>query len=226
MKKVMLHQGIKLLVMFFLIATVVSCSKYKKYDAKEIQETRKRSMDRSLSILGHDEYWDIYNKINDSINVWKANDLKYYRYFGVSKGYMVDSVLCVNKNGDKLITSILLQQLLKDGEQDDVWYFYGVKVKGNWYFFDGATIVVSRGYYQKYIHQPVSYEVLSQIATSNIYRSYLKKNEQGEWEINERFFERISSKNSENRGYGGCVDCKTEEEYYMHLVERNWKNRK
>ena len=217
----MLHRGIKLLVMLFLITLVVSCSRYKKYNAKEIQEIRKRSMDRSFFILGTDAYWDIYNKINDSINVWKANKLSYYQYYDISLGYMVDSVLCVNKSGDKFVTSILLQQLLETGEQDDVWYFYGVKVEGIWYFFDGATMVVSRGYYQKNIHQPVSYEVLSQIATWNIYRSYLKKNAQGEWEINERFFRDLTSG-------AWCTGCVTQEQWdsvYIQQINRNWSKR-
>jgi hypothetical protein len=222
----MLRRGIKLLVMFFLIATIVSCSRYKKYDAKEINKIRENAISMSKSMLGEDEYNLIYNNMNDSINNWMNNRLGYYTYWDSAIKYQLDSVLCVNKEQNKIMTSVLAPYVKEGGVSDEITYFYGVKVKGNWYFFDGATIVVSRGYYQKDIHRPVSYEVLRQIATSNIYRSYLKKNKQGEWEINERFFERISSKNSENRGYGGCVDCKTEEEYYMHLVERIWKNRK
>lgn len=222
----MLHQGTKLLVMLFLITAVVSCSRYKKYDAKEINKIRDNAMNVSKSVLGEKEYNLIYNNMKDSIDNWIANRLGYYTYWNSAIKYQLDSVLCVNKERNKIIAGILLPFVEEDGLSDDVQYFYGVKVKGVWYFFDGATIVVSRGYYQENIHQPVSYEVLRQIATSNIYRSYLKKNAQGEWAINERIFERISSKNADNRGYGGCVDCKTEEEYYMHLVERNWKSRK
>jgi hypothetical protein len=220
--KIMLHRGTKLLVILFSIASLASCSRYKEYDAKEIQKIRERSMDYSLSILGHDEYWDIYNKINDSINVWKANDLKYYKYFGVSKDYMVDSILCVNKSGNKLITSILLKQLLKDGVQDDIWYFYGVKIKGNWCFFDGPTMVLLREAYQKDIHQPLSFEKLKQIATFNIYRHYLKKNEQSEWEINERFFSDLTS-------VAWCGDCVTQEQWdaaYMRQIYENWSRKK
>jgi hypothetical protein len=220
----MLHQETKLLTMFLLITSVVSCSRYKEYNTKEIREIRKRSIDYSLFILGRNEYRDIYNKINDSINVWKANELHYYKYFDVSLGYMVDSVLCVNRSGDKLITSILLKQLLKEGLQDDIWYFYGVKIKEEWYFFDGETLVLPREYYQKNIHTPLSFDKLKQIATSNIYRRYLAKNKKGEWEINDKFFDRISNKNM-NQGYGSCFDCKTEEEYYMYLVKHNWSQR-
>jgi hypothetical protein len=222
----MLHQGTKLLVILLFITAVVSCSRYKKYDAKEINRIRNNAISMSKSLLGEDEYNLIYNNMIDSINNWMNNGLGKYAYWNSAIKYQLDSVLCVNKERDKILTSVLLPYVKKGGVSDEIRYFYAVKVKGTWYFFDGATIVVSRGYYQENIHQPVSDEVLRQIATSNIYRSYLKKNAQGEWEINERIFERISSKNGDNRGYGGCVDCKTEEEYYMHLVERNWKNRK
>jgi hypothetical protein len=183
-------------------------------------------MDYSLSILGHDEYWDVYSKINDSINVWKANDLEEYRYFGVlDEKYKVDSILCVNKNGDKLRTSILLR-LSKDGEGDEVRYFYGVKIKGVWCFFIGEYLVLPREYYQEDIHTPLSFEEIKQIVSFNLYRHYLRKNGQGEWEVNERFFSGMSNKNMTVSGYGSCFDCKTEEEYYMYLVKRNWSRKK
>jgi hypothetical protein len=222
----MLHQGTKLLVILLFITAVVSCSRYKKYDAKEINKIRDNAISMSKSLLGEEEYNLIYNNMKDSINNWIENRLGYYTYWNSAIKYQLDSVLCVNKEQNKIVTGILLPFVEEDGLSDDVQYFYGVKVKGTWYFFDGATIVVSRGYYQENIHQPVSYEVLRQIATSNIYRSYLKKNAQGEWEINERFFERIANKNRVTTGYGDCFDCETEEEYYMHLVRYNWKNRK
>jgi hypothetical protein len=216
--KIMLHRGNKLFVILLLITTVVSCNRYKEYDAKEIKKIRDNATSMSKSILGEEEYNLIYSNMNDTINVWN----KYHRYYGVSKTNMVDSILCVNKSGDKLITSILLKQVLKDGEQENIIYFYGVKIKGNWYFFYGATMVLLREAYQKDIHQPLSFEKLKQIATWNIYRGYLRKNRQGEWEVNERFFSGMSNKNMTVSGYGSCFDCKTEEEYYMYLVRRNW----
>jgi hypothetical protein len=133
---------------------------------------------------------------------------------------MVDSILCVNKSGNKLITSILLKQLLKDGVQDDIEYFYGVKVQGEWYFFADATLVLPREYYQKDIHTPLSFEKLRQIATWNIYRSYFKKNKQGEWEVNERFFERIIPQDGTKEIYG----IRSDEEYVKLIIELNWSS--
>jgi hypothetical protein len=208
--------------MLLLVITVVSCNRYKEYNVREIQEIRKRSMDKSLSILGRDEYWDIYNKINDSINVWKINNLGLYKYYDVSKEYLADSILCVNESGNKLITSILLKQLLKEGVQDDVKYFYGVKIQGQWYFFGGPTLVLPREYYQEDIHQPLSFEKLKQIATWNIYRSYLKRNAQGEWEINDRFFWNLSKYDAYSRPF---TTQDAYDESWLQLMRENWNKR-
>jgi hypothetical protein len=222
MMMVMLHQGIKLMGMLLLITTVVSCSRYKEYNAKEIQEIRKRNIDYALSILGQDEYWGIYDKINDSINMWKINNLGLYKYYGVSKEYLVDSIICINRHGDKIITSVLLRQLLEEGIQDDIKYFYGVKIRGTWYFFGGATLVLPREYYQKDIHTPLSFEKLKQIATWNIYRRYLKKNTQGEWEINERFFENLSKYDAYSRPF---TTQESYDESWLQLMRENWSKR-
>ena len=222
----MLHRGIKLFAMLLLIMLVTSCSRYKKYNAEEINKIRNNAISMSKSLLGERDYNLIYRNMNDSINNWMNNGLGKYVYWNSAIKYQLDSVLCVNKEWDKILTSVLLPYVKKGGVSDEIRYFYGIKIKGNWYFFGGETMVLPREYYQKDIHVPLSFEKLKQIATWNIYRSYLKKNAQGEWEINERFFSGMSNKNMTVSGYGSCFDCKTEEEYYMYLVERNWKSRK
>jgi hypothetical protein len=205
-----------------LIILFVSCGRYKKYDAKEINEIRDRSIANSQCIIGQDEYWEIYNKVNDSIDNWRINNLGLYKYFSKEKGlnFKVDSILCYNKERNKFITSIF-SQCLSDCVSDDIWYFYGVKIRGIWYFFGGATLVLPREYYQEDIHTPLSFEKLKQIATWNIYRRYLKKNTQGEWVINERFFSDLTSG-------AWCSDCVTQEQWdsaYIRQVNRNWSKR-
>ena len=49
-------------------------------------------------------------------------------------------------------------------------------------------MVVPREHYQSDIYTPVSFEKLHEIAIRNSFRGYLKKNEDGEWEINDAFF--------------------------------------
>jgi hypothetical protein len=221
----MLHRGSKLLIIFFIIFSFVSCNKYKEYNAKEIDEIRNRTQTMSQHIIGQEDYWNVYNLANDSIKNWQQNQLGLWKYYGNSIDYLIDSIFCMNHTSDKIFFSILRRNLLKESEGDSIWYFYGVIINGEWYFFSGPTLVLPREYYQEDINTPLSFEKLKQIATSNIYRNYLIKNKQGDWKINDRFFERIVNKNMVAEGYGSCFDCKTEEEYYLYLVRRNWENK-
>jgi hypothetical protein len=226
MIEAMLHQGNKRIISCLILCVISfgGCNKYKTYNVKEIKEIREKSIAKAQSIIGENEYMKIYILMNDSVNNWKSHNLGYYKYMGVSKDYLIDSVLCVNEKGNKIITTILQQQLLEDGVQDDIWYFYGVKINNQWYFFAGATLVLPREFYQEDIHTPLSFEKLKQIAKSNIYRGYLKKGKKGQWEINERFFDGISNKNSIGGGYGSCFECQTEKEYYLYLVNKQWED--
>lgn len=62
------------------------------------------------------------------------------------------------------------------------------------------------------------------IAMEEIFATYLKKDEQGNWQINERFFDQIIPKNEPiTTGYGQCFECKTEEEYVLYRVRENWR---
>jgi len=218
----MLRQGNKIFAILCLVISFTACNRYKEYNAKEIAGIRNRILKTSQHIIGQDEYWAVYNLANDSINNWISNNLSSISYLNNSK-WILDSLLCFNVLKDKCIMCYMTQDKL--GPMDDIHYFYGVKINENWYFFKGAVIYLPREYYQKDIHTPLSFEKLKQIATYNIYRRYLIKNKQGDWEINERFFEGMANKNMVAEGYGSCFDCKTEEEYYLYLVRRNWENK-
>ena len=67
---------------------------------------------------------------------------------------------------------------------------------------------------------PLNFEKLKQIATWNIYRRYLKKNTQGEWEINDRFFDKIIPQDRTKEIYG----IKSDEEYVKFMIELNWSS--
>jgi hypothetical protein len=206
--------------MLLLIAAFASCSRYKEYNAKEINKIRDNAISMSKSLLGEDEYNMIYDNMNDSINNWIENKLRNYTYWTSVINYQVDSVLCVNEKQNKVITSILLPCVNKECLSDEIKYFYGVKIKGEWYFFGGSTMHIPREYYQKDIHTPLSFEKLKQIATSNIYRSYLKKNKKGEWEINKKFFEWVIPQDGTKEIYG----IKSDEEYVKFMIELNWSS--
>jgi hypothetical protein len=220
MTKAMLHRESKLLIMFLLITTVVSCGRYKEYNVKEINKIKNNAIGMSKSLLGEDEYNMIYNNMIDTINSWIENKLRNYAYWTSVINYQVDSVLCVNKERNKIVTSVLLPYVGRGGVSDEITHFYGVKVKGTWYFLWGPTMVLPREYYQKDIHTPLSFEKLKQIATSNIYRRYLVRNKKGEWEINDRFFDGVIPQDGTKEIYG----IRSDEEYVKFMIELNWSS--
>ena len=225
--KAMSHQGNKLILLMLTVCFfIASCNKKVKYNEKELADIRERTLAISQSILGKETSFAIFQMANDSISNWTKYELGLWKYLGKVLYYQLDSVFCVNKEANKIVFSILKCDKRDDAIMDVISHFYGVKIRNTWYFFDGPDLVLPREYYQKDIHMPLSFEKLKQIATSNIYRYYLKKNKNGEWEINDEFFDRISNKNISTSGYGGCIECQTEEEYYMYLVKKNWQKKK
>jgi len=216
----MLHQGNKIIISIFIIIFFLGCNnknKYKEYNSEEIKNIRDLTISMSQSVVDSSIYWQIYGEMNDSIHLWIKNRLRWFEYYDGQRELIIDSTFCINKAGDKLVSAIL-KRCLDDCVQDDICFFYGVKIKTQWYFFTGPTLVLPREYYQKNIHIPLSFEKLKQIATSNIYRGYLKKNKLGEWEINDNFFSDLTS-------VAWCGDCVTQEQWdaaYMRQVQRNW----
>jgi len=223
----MLHHGNKLFALLLCACFIflTSCKRQIGYNEKEIQAMRERSMEISQVFVGESEYWSMYNQLNDSIRNWRNHRLRWYDVDSTLVQSRVDSLLCVNQQANKMITASLSRRVGKNNVMDGIVHYYGVKIDEQWYFFSGATMHIPREFHQKDIHTPLSFEKLKQIATYNIYRGYLKKNNQGEWEINEGFFSRMIPKNQTAGGYGSCFECETEEEYVLYLVQKNWQQR-
>jgi len=79
-------------------------------------------------------------------------------------------------------------------------------------------MVLFRESYQDDIHTPLSYEKLEQIATYNIYRRYLKQSENGQWEINDSFFERLYKNDAYNYPF---TTQEAWEASYLQAVKEN-----
>jgi hypothetical protein len=197
----MLNQGIKV-ILFLTVLFLFSCS------LTETDKTHKFK-NKSLSIIGKNEYTKIYNQASDSIVIWSTNNLSYYQYLGVSKKYLLDSLLCFNKAADRFITCILMQQQLKEGVADDIDFFYGEKINNKWYFFKGANVFLPRSAYNKDIHTPMIFPQLHEIALTEVYSGYLKSN----GEINEEWF----TSHFENVGF--CSECKTRADFQKTILQ-------
>lgn len=170
----------RILLHVFLLLVLVSCDNEKKQIDRTIEFAKV-----SKSLIGEKEYSKVYLAINDSINNWALNNLGYYQYFGKSKKYFLDSLLCFNETKNRMIACIEMQQLLKEGVADDIDVLYGEKINNEWFFFTGANIFIPREMIKNHdIHTPLSYQQLHQIALKEVYGGYLKK----DGEINEAWF--------------------------------------
>jgi hypothetical protein len=213
----MLNQGNKYLLLLLCSICLFSCAD----KSKKMQEEWLLYKDYSSQLVSQELYEQVLQEANDSVKNWLSNNLSNYLY-EKNNDWRLDSLLCFNKNIDKCIMTLMLRDTLyKPTNSDGISHFYGIKIRNTWYFFRGAHMVVPREFYQEDIHTPLSFEKLKQIATSNIYRGYLKKGKKGQWEINERFFDQVIPLNHlqvrNNK-------LRTEEEYVKFMIEVNWSS--
>ena len=171
----MLNQG-KIIAVSFLILCSFSCN----------NNSHNELMEKTINQIGKNNYIAIYINAMDSINSWTNNNLGYYQYCGKSKNCILDSLLCFNSNNTRFIGAILKQQLITSSVGDDIDYFFGEKINGNWYFFSGPNIFVLRkNIDNQNINTPLNYQQLHNIALTEIFSAYLTKN----GEINEAWFD-------------------------------------
>lgn len=175
--------------------------------------------------LSENEYTKIYKSASDSINLWTERDLKSYLDCKLYD-YRIDSLICVNSDRSKCVMTLLFRVDIESSVGDGLDFFYGVKLHEQWYFFRGPSIHLPREYYQKDIHTPLSWEKLHELAMTEIFSGYLRRDAAGQWQINDHFFDDIIPKNEPvARGYGECFECNTEEEYVLYRVRKNWRER-
>lgn len=222
----MFYRGNKKFIFLIIGLILIGCNSKKEREIKEfnlieIEEIRNISLQKSQNVFGKDDYWNVYSKMVDSVNLWIKEDLVNYEHFNRIGDFCIDSVFCVNKKGNKLIAIIINRSLVSGSTLDCIDYQYGVKIDNQWFFFNGPRLVLPREYYQDDIHTPLSFEKLKQIAAKEIYQSYLIKNSNGEWEINDAFFNDLTSG-------AWCSNCSTQIQWdsaYMNQVYLNWSRK-
>ena len=176
----------------YLFICLLSCSPTKN-------ESINNAYSVSMNSIGKTEYYNIYKKACDSIFFWSTNNLGYYQYLGKSKNYNLDSLVCFSQNNDRLISCILMGNLLKEANSDGIDFFYGEKINNKWYFYSGPHIVCPRNMFKYHpINQPLSYAQLHQIALKEVYGGYLKS----DGSINEAWF----TSHFEDIGWGDFND--------------------
>lgn len=216
----MLHQENKNLLLLLLYSVCSICLFSCTDKSTKLQKEWLLYKDYSSQFVTQELYEQVLQKANDSITNWLSYDLPSYAY-EKNNDWRLDSLLCFNKRINKCIMTLMVRDTLyKPANSDGVSYLYGVKIRNTWYFFRGPQMVVPREFYQEDIHTPLSFDKLRQIATSNIYRGYLKKGKKGQWEVNDDFFNNVLPPQKTVEFYG----FKTAEEYIIRKVMMNWDN--
>ncbi|MTK54372.1 hypothetical protein [Paludibacter sp.] len=147
----------------------------------------------------------IWQLANDSIKSWKKSNLQSWKYDPSKGENVLDTTVCVNNNGNKAVMAILSHDFSPNAKLEAIGFFYGFKIKEEWYFFTGATCYLPRKNYTKDIHTPLSFAELHEIAMKEVFSGYLvekkTKKDMGWWknifapeysysyEINDKWFD-------------------------------------
>jgi hypothetical protein len=206
-----------LFVRSFIFCSIISCGSKKSEDIPYKVYGK--------NFVGEEEYSKVYNRANDSIKFWAFKKLE--NYDENENGFYLDSIVCFNLKKDKSVMALAQQDFRSEANSDYMQFFFGVKFAEQWFFFKGPNIVLPREYYQSDTRTPLSFEKLHEIAMKEIFSGYLKKDKDGEWQINDRFFDQVVPKSNEpvSSGFGECFTCKGQEEYVMYIVRKNWQYR-
>ncbi|SHG00074.1 hypothetical protein SAMN05444396_103350 [Flavobacterium segetis] len=231
----MLKQGIKIVVLCIILFLssckdkVLNKEEQKQFDLKRMQiANKKRALyfNFSKTLVGEKEYYEVYNNARDTVVNWTTNKLKYTGQFANS--LILDSLVCFNAKKDRCYMALGSSYGTDAG--DNIQDFYGVKIKGKWYFFQGSTTYLPRDYYQDDMHIPLSLDLMKQIAIEEIFSGYLieipssTNSSKVQYKINDSKF--ISMEPLNNDGtFGSCYNCKTFDEYVIYMVNKNWKNK-
>jgi hypothetical protein len=177
------------------------------------QEKNKSYFEISKKAATIEQYNLIYQNARDSISNWVGNNIVRYQMQKYSN-WQLDSLICFNSEANKCVMAIINQQ--SKTVTNSLNYFYGVKINGKWYFFEGPVVYLFSDHYGKLPKTALSFSTMQDIALKEIYAGYLTNN----GKINEAWFDYIFKTDI------GCSSCKTDADfntYYLWLVNNNWK---
>jgi hypothetical protein len=196
------------LLLITLLSFFLSCS----------DSQNKRIKLVSINTVSLETQLEIYKKANDSLKRWCFSELDNFRFATKEKEFIIDSVLCFNKEGTRFV-SVLINRNISNPNSDGFDYFYGEKMNDKWYFFRGAYTVIPREMVPGHdIHKPLSYQQLHEIALKEVYANYLLPN----GEINENWFKQ----HFEGDGYGKYRDKAHLDSIKIASCKMLWVNEK
>jgi hypothetical protein len=182
----------------------------------------------SRESIGSAEYDFIWTNLQDSIDLWRTNRLEWSALLNIDE-WQLDSTICINSSKNKLVGTILKKCTYHTScRQDDLQYIYGVKIEGVWFFFYGGTQVLTQHKSTvggKEVWTPNTFEELHDFAVKLVYRGYLRRGDDGSYEINDGFFSNMGCRDGPRPGYCQCKTCETFEDWVLYTVRENWQKR-
>ena len=207
------------------LTVIISCKNILNYSNHLGEEIFKIS----TSKLGEQRYKQILQMANDSISSWKSNNLGGWRGDPKSGEALLDTIFCINNGLNKVVMANLGSVFPADATLDAIGFFYGVKIKEEWYFFGGPTAYIPRD--EDSLNSPTSFTKLHEIAMQEVFSGYLKRKDLGFWrnvfgkteyEVNEAFF----AFHFEGPGWDrNCRNAECYEKLYLAKVRNNWAHR-
>lgn len=176
----------KILYFILLVVVLMSC------DSKEDNDLEIAYGSKIESMFGKHFKQHLYQCASDTLISWVNNNFLIDSAISNSGkpficNYRLDSTICLNSFGNKLIGTMHLFYFSEDDKIDDgIQEFYGAKIDGNWYFWLGGYMPIMRESFKNHDpSKPLSYAQLHKAAMENFLGGYLTKN----GEINEAWFD-------------------------------------
>ena len=167
-------------------------------------------------------YQPIYNQITNCIKVCLDSMVSSYstEYYDE---WHVDSLLCINSESDKLVTTVNQSSGVgSNAGSDQIEKLLAKKINGKWYVFKaGEALTVPRDFYGRDSLHPINFYELSQIARKEFLEGALKEQADGSYEVNDEFIDYHFY-----NGYGGTERTKEQKDsIHWTLIRGQWKYR-
>lgn len=185
---VMLKKGIKINYLLFIVYYLLFTGCYNSNKSKN-----NNGIENALKSNEYvNNHFPLYSEaiiiLNDSVNIYVDSLLKSFTGEYIW-GWQVDSMICINSQHDKLVTTLNISSgNCKTCVSDEIIKILGKKINGKWFFFKGGgTLIIPRDMYGKDAVHPLTFHELSQIARKEFLESALIKNDKGEYIVSDKW---------------------------------------
>jgi len=205
----MLIKGNKPYLFIFLLIFYFSC----KNDSNFIQSDY---LNRKFNTYSTD-----YSIVKDSITNYVDSLLQSFQSAYIWE-WQLDSLMCINSTNDRLVGLILSSSGKGiNVKGDDAEKILGKKIKNNWYFLKGSTLIIPRDMYGKDAMNPLTFHELSQIARTEFLSGALVKGKNGKYVVDDNWVD----EHFYNLGWGRFKDSAKYDSVHWFYITDKWKHK-